>query len=165
MLEKNERISRRALARFGINTTVGVAGIFDPADHYLHLARRPEDMGQTLGVWGVPPGPFVVLPLVAPVSDLRDLAGLPVDWILNVGDSYFWPWFAPYGETIVRDVNRRALADDALNSMRESSVDFYSAARDAYLQRREVLIRNGEPGTGGAGDDLYDSGDGAGASK
>ena len=143
LLQGDPKQSGVALARFGINTTVGVAGIFDPANHYLDLAPRREDMGQTFGVWGVPPGPYLVLPLIAPRTCVRDLAGLPVDWILNVGDSYFWPWFAPYGETMVRDINRRALVDADLNAAREAAVDWYSAARDFYLQSRDLEIRNG----------------------
>ena len=113
-------------------------------DHYLGLQRRPEDMGQTFGVWGIPPGPFLVLPLIAPTTTVRDFVGWPVDCVLNVGDSYFWPWFAPYGETFVRDINRRALADDELTPAREAAFDWYSAARDSYLQRREAGIRNDE---------------------
>ena len=144
-----------ALARFGINSTVGVVGIFDPANYYLGLARRQEDMGQTFGVWGIGPGPYLSLPLVAPTSCVRDVVGLPFDWILNVGDSYFWPWFAPYGETLVRDVNRRALIDENLNAARDAAVDWYSSARDAYLQHREVAIRNGEAKEGKTDDDLY----------
>ena len=65
-------------------------------------------MGQTLGVWGVPPGPFLVVPLVAPATTVRDFVAFPVDQILNVGDTYFWSWWAPFGETSMRDVNRRA---------------------------------------------------------
>ena len=156
LLQGDPKQSGVALGRFAINTTVGVAGIFDPANHYLGLARRPEDMGQTFGVWGIPPGPYVVLPLIAPTSTLRDIAGLPIDWILNVGDSYFWPWFAPYGETMIRDINRRALFDADLTAAREAAFDWYSAARDAYLQRREDAIRNRNGlETEAPSDDLY----------
>lgn len=144
-----------ALSRFVVNTTVGVAGIFDPASHHLGLERRPEDMGQTFGVWGIPPGPYLVLPILVPQTTVRDLAGWPVDQILNVGDTYFWSWFAPYGETALRDVNRRALANDAIESGREAAYDWYSAARDAYLQRRERAVRNGEAQEGPS-DDLYE---------
>jgi phospholipid-binding lipoprotein MlaA len=145
-----------ALTRFTINSSIGVAGIFDPADHFWGLKRRPEDMGQTFGVWGIPPGPFLVLPLIAPTTTVRDFAGWPVDQVLNVGDTYFWSWFAPYGETMMRDVNRRALADDALTAGREAAYDWYSAARDAYLQRREAEVRNGaDAPQEGPNDDLY----------
>jgi phospholipid-binding lipoprotein MlaA len=157
LLQGDPKQSGVALGRFAINTTVGVAGIFDPANHYLGLKRRPEDMGQTFGVWGIPPGPFLVLPLIAPATTLRDFVGFPVDCVLNVGDSYCWPWLAPYGETMLRDVNRRALADANLNAARDAAVDFYSSARDFYLQRRALEIRNGaEQPTEGPSDDLYE---------
>jgi len=157
MLQGDPHQSGVALARFVINSSIGVAGIFDPADAHFHLERRPEDMGQTLGVWGVPPGPFLVLPLIAPATTVRDFAGFPVDQILNVGDTYFWSWWAPFGETALRDVNRRALADDRLTAGREAAYDWYSAARGAYLQRREAEVRNGaEESQGGPDEELYE---------
>lgn len=150
-----------ALARFVINSSLGLAGIFDPADAHFHLKRRSEDMGQTLGVWGVPAGPFLVLPLIAPATAVRDFAAWPVDQVLNVGDTYFWSWFAPYGETFARDINRRALADDRLNTLREASFDFYAAARDAYFKRRAIAIRNGALPEEEPNDEFYDIDDGA----
>ena len=155
-LQGDPHQSAVALARFIINSSIGVAGVFDPADAHFHLAKRKEDMGQTFGVWGIPPGPFLVLPVIEPATCVRDFAGWPVDQILNVGDTYFWSWFAPYGETALRDVNRRALADEQLNSLREASLDFYAAARDAYFKRREVAVRNGaDDETQEPNDDLY----------
>jgi phospholipid-binding lipoprotein MlaA len=157
LLQGDPKQSGVALGRFAINTTVGIAGIFDPAHHYLGLARRPEDMGQTFGVWGIPPGPYLVLPLIAPRTTVRDFVGWPVDCVLNVGDSLCWPWLAPYGETVVRDVNRRALADANLKAARDAAVDWYAAARDFYLQSRELQIRNdnGHPDEGPS-DELYE---------
>ena len=156
LLQGDPKQSGIALARFGINTTVGVAGIFDPANHYLGLARRQADMGQTFGVWGIPPGPYLVLPLVAPRSSVRDFVGWPVDQVLNVGDTYFWSWFAPYGETFVRDINRRALVDADLEAAREAAVDMYSAAREAYLTGRERDVRNGQLPRETPAHDLYE---------
>ncbi len=156
LLQGDPKQSGVALARFGINTTVGVAGIFDPADHYLGLHQRREDMGQTLGVWGVPPGPYIVLPVLAPRSCARDLVATPIDWIFNVGDGYLWPWFAPYGETFVRDINRRALVDADLKAAREAAVDWYASARDLYLQARARDIRNGAQPEERPSDDLYE---------
>jgi phospholipid-binding lipoprotein MlaA len=145
LIQGDPKQSGVALARFGINTTAGVAGIFDPADYYLHLHARREDMGQTLGVWGMTPGPYIVLPVVAPRSCARDLVGMPFDWLLNVGDGYFWPLFAPYGETMLRDINRRALVDADLKAARDAAVDWYVSARDLYFAARERDIRNGAP--------------------
>ena len=161
LIQGDPKQSAIALARFGVNTTVGVAGVFDPADQYLHLHARREDMGQTLGVWGMTPGPYIVLPLLAPRATLRDLVGMPFDWLLNVGDGYFWPLFAPYGETFLRDVNRRALVDADLKAAREAAVDWYSSARDLYLQARERDIRNGAEPAEKPNDDLYEIDDSA----
>ena len=160
LLQGDPKQSAVALARFGINTTVGIGGIFDPADHYLKLRQRREDMGQTLGVWGVPPGPYIVLPILAPRSCARDLVATPIDWVFLVGDGYLWPWWAPYGETFVRDINRRALVDADLKAAREASVDWYSSARDLYLQARARDIRNGAEPEETPGDDLYEIEDG-----
>jgi len=156
-LQGDPHQSAVALARFIINSSLGVAGVFDPAEAHFHLQKRKEDMGQTFGVWGIPPGSFLVLPVIEPATCVRDFAGWPVDQILNVGDTYFWSWFAPYGETAFRDVNRRALADEQLTSIREASLDFYAAARDAYFKRRAVAIRNGadDETTQEPSDDLY----------
>ena len=156
LLQGDPHQSGVALVRFVVNSSIGVAGIFDPADAHFGLKARPEDMGQTLGVWGVPPGPFLVLPLIAPTTTVRDFAGFPIDQILNVGDTYFWSWWAPYGETFLRDINRRALADDVLTSGREAAYDWYSSARDVYLQRREAAVRNGAEPQEGPNDDLYE---------
>ena len=71
------------VGRFGVNTTVGVLGLFDPASGW-GLVKHDEDFGQTLGVWGVPPGAYLVLPLLGP-SDPRDAAGFAVDYALSVG--------------------------------------------------------------------------------
>jgi phospholipid-binding lipoprotein MlaA len=156
LLQGDPKQSGVALGRFAINSTVGIAGIFDPANHYLGLKRRREDMGQTFGVWGIPPGPFLVLPLIAPATTVRDFVGWPVDCVLNVGDSFCWPLLAPYGETVVRDVNRRALGDASLTAAREAAVDFYASARDFYLQHRALEIRNDDEQAEAPNDELYE---------
>ncbi len=159
LLQGDPKQSGVALARFGVNTTVGLAGFFDPASHWLDLQRRPEDMGQTFGVWGSGPGPYLVLPVLLPASDVRDASGYPVDAVLNVGDSPLISWVVPalWPVTLVRTINRRALADEDLRELRAASFDWYSAVRDGYLQRREVLIRNDRDGANeGAADDLYE---------
>ena len=158
LLQGDPKQSGVALARFGMNTTVGLAGFFDPANHWLGLARRPEDMGQTFGVWGSGPGPYLVLPVILPASDVRDASGYPVDAVLNVGDSPLISWVVPalWPVTLVRTINRRALVDEELRALRADSFDWYSAVRDGYLQRREVLIRNDDEAKEGASDDLYE---------
>lgn len=163
LLQGDPKQSGVALARFGINSTAGLAGFFDPADHWLGLARRPEDTGQTFGVWGSGPGPYLVLPVLLPASSVRDAAGYPFDAVLNVGDSPLISYLAPLVfpvtllPSLVRTINRRALADADLGELRSASFDWYAAVRDAYLQRREVLIRNDiDAGEEAPDDDLYE---------
>lgn len=125
------------VARFAVNTTVGVAGMFDPASRW-GLEHRVEDFGQTLGVWGVPQGPYLVLPLLGP-STIRDGVGLAVDSASRV-----WPWFAPFwvstGVAVGNAVNERSLVLEEVDEARAASLDFYSAVRSAYLQRRRAQV-------------------------
>ena len=125
------------VARFGVNTTVGVLGFFDPASGW-GLERHDEDFGQTLGVWGVPPGPYLVLPILGP-SNPRDACGLAVDYALSVT-----PWFIDeyilISARVVDAVNARSLVLDEAREAKRSSVDYYSFIRNAYVQRRRALI-------------------------
>ena len=160
LLQGDPKQSGIALSRFVINTTAGIGGFFDPAHHYLGLARRPEDFGQTLGVWGVPSGPYLVLPIIWPRSSVRDFLAYPVDVVLNVGDGGIWqfwaPWWAGISVAVPRYVNRRALIDADLNAGRAAAVDWYSASRDAYLQGRARDVRNGAEPEETPNDDLYE---------
>ncbi len=159
LLQGDPKQAGVALARFGVNSSVGIAGFFDPADHWLGLDRRQEDTGQTFGVWGSGPGPYLVLPVLLPASSARDAAGYPFDSALNIGDSALISYVVPilWPATALRTINRRALADEDLRELREASFDWYSAVRDAYLQRREVLIRNDlDDGEETPSDDLYE---------
>ena len=90
---------------------------------------------------------------------MRDASGFPVDSVLNVGDSQLISWVVPalWPVTLLRTINRRALADEDLRELRAGSFDWYSAVRDGYLQRREVLIRNDrDDGKEAPDDDLYE---------
>lgn len=139
------------VARFAVNTTVGVAGIFDPAAHW-GLEPRVEDFGQTLGVWGVPSGPYLVLPLLGP-SSVRDGVGLAVDSMSRV-----WPWFAPIyvsmSVAVGNAVNERSRVLDEVDEARAASLDFYAAVRNAYLQRRRAAVADSDT-TVEDEDDLY----------
>jgi phospholipid-binding lipoprotein MlaA len=129
--------AEESLARFHINTMFGVFGIFDVASD-LHIEKHREDFGQTLGRWGVPAGPYVVLPLLGP-STLRDAAALPVDWrgdLLRAVDST-----SAYNTLFgLRLVDRRANLLRVSNVLEEAALDRYSFTRDAYLQRRRAEI-------------------------
>jgi phospholipid-binding lipoprotein MlaA len=129
------------VGRFVVNTTVGVAGFFDPASDW-GLEARNEDFGQTLGYWGVPPGPYLVIPILGP-SDIRDTGGLVVD-----GFSTVYPWFVDFIYTIsaraVDVVNARSLYLKEVDEAKAASVDYYAAVRNAYVQRRKSQVNDGE---------------------
>ena len=135
--------------RFIVNSTFGVGGIFDFAT-VAGIDRNNEDFGQTFAVWGVPDGPYVVVPLLGPFT-LRDAFAIP----LNVlSDPLVY-----YDERSVRDklyalraidIRQRLFAADALL---EDSKDKYVTIRESYLQRRQYLIYDGDPPVD---DDFYD---------
>jgi phospholipid-binding lipoprotein MlaA len=121
------------LARFAVNTTVGVVGFFDVAA-LVHLEQSDADMGQTLGVWGVGAGPYLVLPLMPPLT-VRDGVGRAVDGVLDpLG--YVVPFLAGTVMGIVHDVNERSLTLAFFADVEASSFDLYAAVRNGYLQRR-----------------------------
>jgi phospholipid-binding lipoprotein MlaA len=127
------------LARFSINSTIGVGGLFDMAKVGFGIEQRDEDTGQTLGVWGVGPGPYLVLPFLPPLT-IRDGIGYAAD-IAMTPYIYFIPWYASIGGTATNVVNERSLNLDRFERVSETTVDLYSAVRNAYLQRRAAAIR------------------------
>ena len=125
------------------NSTVGIFGLIDVATH-MGLQKHDEDFGQTLAVWGVPDGPYLVLPLLGP-STIRDTVGL-------VGDIYVDPLFAIeeegnvyWGLVILRFIDTRADLLSASRVLEEAAIDPYIFVRDAYLQHRRNLIYDGNP--------------------
>ena len=128
--------------RFAFNSTFGLLGLHDVASEWGY-EKHNEDFGQTFGRWGVPPGPYLVLPFLSS-STLRDSAGLAVDLT-----------FAPLAEARPIElrntlyglyfVNTRAELLDATRLLEEAALDKYVFQRDAYLQRRRSLIYDGSP--------------------
>ena len=141
------------LGRFMINSTAGVAGFFDPATH-LGMPESDEDFGQTLGVWGVPAGPYLVLPVLGP-SNPRDTGGLVVDSATRVY-TFFLPIYVNIASTSVSIVNRRSRLLETIREERKAAFDFYAAVRNAYVQRRENQIGDRKPKSEESDDDLYD---------
>jgi phospholipid-binding lipoprotein MlaA len=141
--------------RFLINTTFGVLGFFDPASAE-GIPPGDEDFGQTLGVWGTPAGPYLVLPFFGPSSP-RDTGGLVVDTLLSP-EFYFAPWYVSTPVTSTRVINARALALETVRAEREAAFDFYSAVRSAYVQYRINQVRDREAAPEGQEPDesLYD---------
>jgi phospholipid-binding lipoprotein MlaA len=126
-------------ARFTINSTIGIVGFFDVAKEGFGIEQSDQDMGLTLGVWGVGPGPFLVLPFLPPLT-VRDGIGYAVDTAMTPY-IYFIPWYASIGGTATNMVNERSLNLDRFERVAESTVDLYGAVRNAYLQRRAAAIR------------------------
>lgn len=128
--------------RVGLNTVFGFGGIADVASE-AGLERHREDFGQTLGHYGVPPGPYLVLPLLGP-STVRDTAALSADW---KGDLVRRTDTESVRNVLhgVRLVDTRANLLRATNVMEEISLDRYTFVRDAYLQRRRAEVFEGEP--------------------
>ena len=131
------------VARFGINTTAGLLGFFDPADKYLGLKEHPDDFGLTLRYYGAPTGPYLMLPFFGP-STVGDAAGRVVDGFMDPL-SYFVPWYvslaARGGQTIVEAVNYRSLHLDLFEQADRYAIDLYGAVQDAYLQQRDNRVK------------------------
>lgn len=127
--------------RVVVNTTMGLGGVLDPATE-MRLERHREDFGQTLGRWGVGSGPYLVLPILGP-STLRDTLALPVDTqghpLAFVGD-------VPVRNTlyVTRLVDTRARLLQAGDLLNAAALDAYSFTRDAYLQRRQSEVHDGQ---------------------
>lgn len=126
--------------RFAVNSTFGILGLIDVAAD-MDIERQPEDFGQTLGVWGAEPGAYLVWPFIGS-STARDSIALPLDYLaspmnlLNDGATPIAIWS-------LRVVNTRAQLLDASNLIDQIALDRYAFIRDAYLQRRGSLIRDG----------------------
>jgi phospholipid-binding lipoprotein MlaA len=131
-----------SLGRVIVNTVFGIYGIFDVAT-YIKLERHPEDFGQTLGYWGVPSGPYLVLPLFGP-STLRDGASLPVDFAVSP-TQYIDDIPTRNQVFALRLVSKRAELLKSGNMLEQASIDKYSFTRDAYLQYRRSQIYDGNP--------------------
>ncbi len=144
--------------RFLVNSTVGIGGLIDVAQH-LDLKTPEEDTGQTLGFYGVGPGPYVVLPLLPPFT-VRDLVGYvgdifmnPINWLVAPlieveGVPSAIPHkdrttttFIQTGSRVFEIVNDRSLNLEKFQGVEEATLDLYTAVRNAYLQRRAKAIQ------------------------
>ena len=127
-----------SLGRVMINTVFGLGGLLDMAGE-ANIPKHTEDFGQTLGVWGVPAGPYLVLPVLGP-STVRDTAALIVD---TQGDVVSTMGNIPVRNTlqVTRAVNIRSNLLKAGNLLDEAALDRYTFAREVHLQRRRSLIK------------------------
>ena len=146
------------MGRFLINSTVGLAGFFDLATK-IDLVTPEEDLGQTLGFYGVRPGPYLVLPLLQPFT-VRDFVGYvgdvflnPINWlvvpIIEVGGipsviahkNRMTSSIIQYGARVGEIVNERSRNLQKFQGVEEATLDLYTAVRNAYLQKRAQAVR------------------------
>ena len=146
------------IGRFLVNSTAGIGGLFDVAQH-LDLKTPEEDTGQTLGFYGVKPGPYVVLPLLPPFN-LRDLVGYvgdialnPINWLVApiievrgvpsviAHKNRMTSSTIQLGGRVFEIVNDRSLNLEKFQGVEEATLDLYAAVRNAYLQKRAKAIR------------------------
>ncbi|EKE77352.1 MlaA family lipoprotein [Oceanibaculum indicum] len=127
------------------------AGLYDIAA-LEGYEKHSEDFGQTLAVYGVPEGPYLVLPLIGP-SNPRDAVGLAVDMVLDPLNWYAWntdrEWIG-YSRAAANAVDARARSIEALDDVKANNFDYYAAIRSLYRQRRDVEIRNNRGTDGGS---------------
>ena len=130
------------LTRFAFNSTFGILGVLDIASE-AGIPKHNEDFGQTLGVWGVPSGPYLMLPLLGP-STVRDTAALPADIGADI-----WKYKQPDNwrniGNVVRVVDKRATLLDATSLLEDAALDRYDFIRDGYMQRRQSQVYDGNP--------------------
>jgi phospholipid-binding lipoprotein MlaA len=132
------------MGRLLINVTVGVGGLFDPADRVFHLKQQSEDFGQTLGHYGMGNGPYVILPVLGP-STFRDILGRNVDYFL---DPFYWlsqydvePEDTFKAISYVKRANKlNRSARDNYNRVVESAIDPYIAVQNAFIQNQNQQI-------------------------
>ena len=130
------------LMRIQVNTFLGLGGVLDVATE-MRLDKRKEDFGQTLGYWGVKPGPYVVLPIFGP-STLRDTLAMPLD---SQGDlvQQFNETSTRNALSVTRVMDVRSGLLQTLDVIKAAALDPYTFVRDGYLQKRESDVYDGNP--------------------
>ncbi len=146
------------VSRFVINTTIGIGGLFDPAEDLFDLTTPDEDFGQTLGYYGVGPGPYVLIPFFPQPFTVRDAVGFVVDlgldpWnylVLPFVEVESWPQVVTNDSTAlwlnwglrgVDLLNTRSLNLETFQGVEEAAIDLYGAVRNGYLQTRVKAIQ------------------------
>jgi phospholipid-binding lipoprotein MlaA len=134
------------LLRTTVNTFTGFGGLMDVAANE-GIEYEPEDFGQTLAVWGVGHGPYLVLPIMGP-SSFRDATGIVVDTIADPLRLYLFntnqeDWY--YARVVAASLDKRESLLDALDDLRKNSLDYYASIRSAYYQKRQTMINDESP--------------------
>lgn len=135
----------QAVGRFGLNSTVGIAGLIDVASRQ-GIPNETADFGQTLGIYGVPEGPYLVLPLLGP-NPPRDILGDIGDHqfdamtYIRMRDKVYWRT----GRQVLELLDERERNIDSLKRIQRTSVDYYATVRSLYRQDRNAKINGGQP--------------------
>ena len=144
-LQGDFELAGQTFARFTLNSTLGVGGLIDVAGRWGQLPYHEQDLGVTFGVWGIPEGPYLVVPVLGP-SDPRDLVG-------QVGEGFADPWnilvtgnpwtlyWIPYVRGGVSGIDQRSRYIETLADIERTSLDYYATIRSLYRQRRAALVR------------------------
>ena len=136
----------QTVARFVLNSTLGVGGLIDVAGRWGQLPYHEDDLGITFGVWGIPEGPYLVIPVLGP-SDPRDLVGMVGESFgdpfnrLVTGNPYTLYWI-PFVRGGVSGIDQRSRYIETLADIERTSLDYYATIRSLYHQRREALIHH-----------------------
>ena len=135
----------QTFARFTLNSTLGVGGLIDVAGRWGQLPYHEQDLGVTFGVWGIPEGPYLVVPVLGP-SDPRDLVGQTAEGFgdpfnkLVTGNPYTLYWI-PFVRGGVSGIDQRSRYIETLADIERTSLDYYATIRSLYRQRRAALMR------------------------
>jgi phospholipid-binding lipoprotein MlaA len=145
LLQGEFGLANATLGRFVINSTFGIGGVLDIAGQH-GLPYHDADFGQTFGVWGIPPGPYLMLPILGP-SDPRDATGLaagalanPINYLPSGSFNY-----EIYLRTVPSAVDSRSRNIGQFDKLESTSLDYYATIRSLYTQRREAMIRHEKP--------------------
>ena len=159
VLQSEPSRAGNTVARFTINSTVGLLGFWDAADHF-GIEHHSEDFGQTLAVWGVESGPFLVMPILGPTTP-RDLVGTGVDRALDpltwveIDNDEDTDLAVRGGMGIIGALNARIRFDDQIDTL-NAQPEPYVALRRLYSSQRQAAIANGRVNEAEAYDDLPD---------
>lgn len=134
----------KTVGRFVINTTIGMGGVVDVAGRW-GIPFHEEDLGLTLGAWGIPEGPYLVVPVLGP-STPRDLGGQVAEgfgdpWNRLVSGNPWTLYWIPYVRAGVAGIDQRSRYIETLADIERTSLDYYATIRSLYRQRRAALIR------------------------
>jgi phospholipid-binding lipoprotein MlaA len=158
LLQGEFRRAATTAARFVTNVIFGIGGIMDFAGHH-GLPKQSGDFGQTLFVWGLHDGPYLVLPVMGPSSP-RDAVGMTADLLLNplfyLTPDYRYKTSFSVSQAVVGGIDERARNIDTLDEIQHEAVDFYASMRSLYRQNRAAELRHGVVPPAAKGEDLYD---------